>query len=152
MMKTKPLNILTKKELVKFFNKYSVNELKLFDIIFKFAIDYNTEEFKSIRDDVYTTKLNQITDYKEKDLNVTKLIDKAIVIPQDKERKLLTQDELTFLYALVDNASIYLDSIIDDDKCSFNDCIDVSVLRDALLGEFGDRKMIPVEKKYGIAG
>ena len=97
------LKEINEKKLEDFFNKYNVNELYTLDII----LNYNNQCVKE-----YKQILNNILKEKEREYIADKCQNKSLYNILDKSDE-LTDEELNFLYQLVEYASSYLSSIQD---------------------------------------
>ena len=128
-----------------FFNKYNINELYLFEIILSYNCESYMQKYKEI--------LNKVLRKKKPEININPNCSLSSLINKVNE---LNDDELKFLYELVENASTYLSSIqdysytyeqiIDDFDINEYPVIAMYKLEESLLKELENRK--EKNKKY----
>lgn len=129
------------KKIENFFNKYDINELYLFDIILSNNYEPDTKKYKEILDKVRKSK--------EKKVGVNICPDPSLFNLLHKNNQ-LNNDELSFLYELVANASFYLSSVQDysyayrqmmeDFNINEYPVISIYKLEESLLKELENRK------------
>jgi len=94
-------------EIKEYFNKYSVTELELYDLILENVKTYNVRDIKRIKKEVYQEKYKVLTD----EFEVGMLPIGITVEVLSRKDKVLNEKELNFFHDLVEDASSYLDSI-----------------------------------------
>lgn len=129
------------KKIENFFNKYDINELYLFDIILSYNCEPDTQKYKEI--------LDKVRKAKEKKAGVNICPDSSLFNLLNKNNR-LNDDELSFLYELVENASSYLSSVqdysyvyeqmIEDFNINEYPVISIYKLEESLLKELENRK------------
>ena len=128
-------------EIENFFKKYNISELYLFEIILSYNCELYVQKYKEI--------LNKVRKEKEKKVEVNIYSDCSLFSLINKSDE-LNDDELRFLYELVENASTYLsavqdysyayEQIIDDFDINEYPVIAIYKLEESLLKELENRK------------
>lgn len=101
------IDYLNEEEIKEYFNKYSVTELELYDLILENVKTYNVRDIKRIKKKVYEEKYKVLTD----EFEVGMLPIGITVEVLSRKDKVLNEKELNFFHDLVEDASNYLDSI-----------------------------------------
>ena len=126
-------------EIENFFNKYNISELYLFEIILSYNCELYVQKYKEI--------LNKVRKEKKEEANIYSGCSLFSLINKNNQ---LNDDELRFLYELVENASTYLsavqdysyayEQIIDDFDINEYPVIAMYKLEESLLKELENRK------------
>lgn len=103
-------NGMTSESIEKFFAKYGINELELFDQIFKYSSHEKITNIKRIQKEVLESKIKRYKNNPVASLNTLPDLELANIANTNKE---LDDRELEFLHDLVEDASNYLDCIRD---------------------------------------
>ena len=143
---------LDEKDIEKLFNKYNVVELEVFLSILEYVIDYDTTQIAKIINKVYKEKYELLQSNYEVGVKPTgfKLSDLG------KVNELLSEDELEFIHTMIENASMYLESIQsseDEIKEIFEEfdsgdypVLEMSNFLDSIEQEQEERKNYPLRK------
>ncbi len=146
------IDVLSNKDIEDLFNKYDVVELEVFSSILKFVVDYDTTEIAKVIEKVYKEKYELLQSNYEVGVKPTgfKLSDLG------KVNELLSEDELEFIHTMIENASMYLESIQsseDEIKEIFEDfdsgdypVLGISKFLDSIEQEQEERKNYPLRK------
>lgn len=134
-----PVASMTNEELVDYFNKYDLNELEAFQILFTYSKDYDLTDAFSIIRKIYDNKANRMN---EEDYymyrSVNRFFDNRVIVLRDRVKE-LENKELRFLRTLVQNSR---KNLSDAENAFARDIKDLNDLSKSINEELKSRKKV----------
>lgn len=134
-----PVASMTNEELVDYFNKYDLNELEAFQILFTYSKDYDLTDAFSIIRKIYDNKADRMN---EEDYyiyrSVNRFFDNRVIVLRDRVGE-LENKELRFLRTLVQNSR---KNLSDAENAFVRDIKDLNDLSKSINEELKSRKKV----------
>lgn len=134
-----PVASMTNEELVDYFNKYDLNELEAFQLLFTHAKDYDLTDAFSIIRKIYDNKADRMN---EEDYymyrSVNRFFDNRVIVLRDRIKE-LENKELRFLRTLVQNSR---KNLSDAENAFVRDIKDLNDLSKSINEELKSRKKV----------